>query len=471
MDEGAFEPHETVAVAPPQPPVVKAEPIKTEPVLIPGGQEPAAAAPVQEQPPAPRPAPASYERPKPVVGIVVPGSPEASENSPVGRCAKSIAEFGGKVQFIVPDGRSAKELLDGVHAVLLPAGETLQNPTVLQQGDFDSREIALAQEVLKTDTPMRGIGRGEHVLNAAAGGNSRPASHGGIDHLNPHAVIVQGGTHMRQALGQDILKVDSHHDTVIGDLGKEMIPVAIAADGAAEGIEYARNKKVIGVQFSPEALGETSDLRRQFFRTLVEDADRRRIALLPPPEQPKPTSWSSSNTYTTSPSSSSSRSEGPPQLNLYDKSVARRKGFDVLRQHCDLVCYGSPVQTVQAVDQGYQFTISRRGEKDMQITRSELEDVMLSLTKDGRDFLPPWKAEALGYVQALKKMGCSFSKPGVLWGSTPLPMDMQPVWNLQEGVNIEGRGQKLKVQSPDELRRAIDTFRQPANSYPYSGKR
>jgi gamma-glutamyl-gamma-aminobutyrate hydrolase PuuD len=398
---------------------------------------------------------------------------------------RSVEEFGGEARYIVNDGRSPKELLKGVHAVVLPAGRALHagssaeanNPTVLQEVEFDTFEIGLAREALKTDVPMRGIGRGEHVLNAAAGGSSRPVSEDDMNHHDRHVVIVQDRTNMRKVLGTEMLRVDSDHETVIDKLGSGFVPVAIAADGTAEGIEYAKNNKVLGVQFRPETAGESSDMRRTFFRSLVDDAER--FGAPPPPPPKAESSWSRSSWEDSRPSSSGRSESSAPVSKArtperVSESQAMRNGLELLDKNGYQI-YGDGgvrIQSTQQVDKGgmWNFRAVRSGYKDIEMSRVQFDDLLKSVTPEGRAYLAPWKADVVNQATRLRNLGCNFSKPGMIWGSTPLPLNIQVAFHLQEGLTVEGRNQKFTVRNQTDLTRAEQNILNPPRYYDYRSR-
>ncbi len=140
-------------------------------------------------------------------------------------------------------------------------------------------ELAILNGFLDADRPVLGICGGQQLLNVALGGTL-------IQHIpdsiadclaheqpNPrtepgHDVTVVRGTLLdRLAEGAPRLEVNSAHHQAAGDVGKNVVISAKAADGVIEAIEAPAKRFCLGVQWHPEySLSSADDA---IFRGLI----------------------------------------------------------------------------------------------------------------------------------------------------------------------------------------------------------
>jgi putative glutamine amidotransferase len=127
----------------------------------------------------------------------------------------------------------------------------------------DVLEIALCRFAEEADLPLLGICRGIQVLNVAFGGGVIQDLEGsGGEYLNHdlttyqdgpgHSVEILPETKLREILGADRLRVNSHHHQIVGDVAASLTVNARAPDGAIEGLEHPGRQFMIGVQWHPE---------------------------------------------------------------------------------------------------------------------------------------------------------------------------------------------------------------------------
>ncbi|MES1259272.1 MAG: gamma-glutamyl-gamma-aminobutyrate hydrolase family protein [Gemmatimonadota bacterium] len=155
--------------------------------------------------------------------------------------------------------------------------------------DRDATELSLARWALEEGKPVLGLCRGFQVLNVAAGGtlwpdlaHDRPEmqkhdyfpSQGFTRSHLAHSVDVLRGTRLCDALGaRDRVMVNSMHHQGIRELGKQLVPAAVAPDGLVEAFERPGDSFAIGVQWHPEmfASGEpgVGKLFEDFIRATV----------------------------------------------------------------------------------------------------------------------------------------------------------------------------------------------------------
>ena len=185
----------------------------------------------------------------------------------------SVIEAGGLPVALPHDSALAGIYLDQIDALIVTGGDFDVNPA--QYGEISRHEkvtlkpartdfeTTVTEGALKRDMPVLGICGGQQLLNVILGGTliqHIPDENGGaLEHeqSNPrdeagHAVRVERGTLLHEITGADILEVNSAHHQAAKDLGEGVAVNAIAEDGIIEGIESARYRFCLGVQWHPE---------------------------------------------------------------------------------------------------------------------------------------------------------------------------------------------------------------------------
>jgi putative glutamine amidotransferase len=140
---------------------------------------------------------------------------------------------------------------------------------------LDAFELALARGADARGLPILGICRGAQALNVARGGTlhqhlpghrqTEPAT------ATTHTVHVEPGSRLATLVGTDPLRVNSFHHQAVDALGRDLIPVAYAADGIVEGVEDPGPRFVVGVQWHAEGL-TGFERHRVLFEELVAAA-------------------------------------------------------------------------------------------------------------------------------------------------------------------------------------------------------
>lgn len=145
----------------------------------------------------------------------------------------------------------------------------------------DRFHLSLMKYVLSLKLPVLAVCRGMQILNIALGGTifqdismRWPAS---LNHMqlsasrsDPcHEIIVQKNSILSKIINEHEM-VNSFHHQCIRVLGKELKISATASDGIIEAIESEFLPFVIGVQWHPECMTETSDSMQELFLAFVE---------------------------------------------------------------------------------------------------------------------------------------------------------------------------------------------------------
>ncbi|MGD9695879.1 MAG: gamma-glutamyl-gamma-aminobutyrate hydrolase family protein [Thermoleophilia bacterium] len=128
----------------------------------------------------------------------------------------------------------------------------------------DAGEIALVRAARGRGMPVLGICRGIQIINVAAGGDlvqHLPETAAGEEHRraigrfagNEHDVVLDPGSRARDAAGEPVHRVFSHHHQALGRLGEGLRVTGRAPDGITEAVEDDGAAWLLGVQWHPEA--------------------------------------------------------------------------------------------------------------------------------------------------------------------------------------------------------------------------
>ncbi|MHA1536298.1 MAG: gamma-glutamyl-gamma-aminobutyrate hydrolase family protein [Alphaproteobacteria bacterium] len=184
-----------------------------------------------------------------------------------------VIEAGGLPVALPHDEALAGMYLDRIDALIVTGGDFDVDPA--QYGDSTRHEkvtlkeartgfeTAVTKSALERDMPVLGICGGQQLLNVILGGtliqHIPDENPGGLEHeqTNPrdqagHAVRVEPGTLLHEITGAETLDVNSAHHQAAKALGEGVAVNANAEDGIIEGIEAARYKFCLGVQWHPE---------------------------------------------------------------------------------------------------------------------------------------------------------------------------------------------------------------------------
>lgn len=211
----------------------------------------------------------------------------------------SAVEKNGGIPLILPVSGDLDQLhttLPLCDGLLLPGGEDV-DPSLYGEGPhrclgeirpahdrFLLSGLSLAAEL---GLPCLGICKGMQIMAVHSGGTLYQdiysqlqgelllhCQHGQRDYL-VHQVSVKSGSHLYRILGQERLSVNSMHHQSVHTLGPNMEVAALADDGIIEAIE-SPDGLMVGVQWHPEELTETSELMNRLFADLAERAAKRR---------------------------------------------------------------------------------------------------------------------------------------------------------------------------------------------------
>ena len=179
--------------------------------------------------------------------------------------------------------KSLGELLDGI---IITGGDFDIDPNIYKQKKEGSRkinkkrtnfEIKIYNKFLELNKPILGICGGAQLINVASGGTLfQDISKKHINHeqINPrnetsHKINIVKKTKLFDICKKNTIKVNSAHHQAIHKLGKDIQISATSNDGVVEGIEHKKHRWCMGLQWHPEFLITTADLK--IFKNFIDN--------------------------------------------------------------------------------------------------------------------------------------------------------------------------------------------------------
>ncbi|MFJ4210882.1 gamma-glutamyl-gamma-aminobutyrate hydrolase family protein [Paenarthrobacter sp. NPDC089675] len=206
----------------------------------------------------------------------------------------SLVEAAGLEVLIVSDPNFEPGAVD---AVVLPGGgdvdpgryggEKIEALYDLNP-EQDSLDFGCAERALERGLPLLGICRGAQVLNVVLGGSlyedlvpgdvahRKVAAKSDSEAWSWHEVDVEPDSMLAECSGSTSFVVSSGHHQGIRRLGEGLQAVATARDGLVEAVED-KNRRLLGVQWHPEAEGLEPSLQAAPFVWLAEAISLRRV--------------------------------------------------------------------------------------------------------------------------------------------------------------------------------------------------
>jgi putative glutamine amidotransferase len=152
--------------------------------------------------------------------------------------------------------------------------------------DRDWTETRLVRWAHEEGKPLLGICRGIQMINVALGGSlyqdlreqlPRSIRHDYFstsgefsrDYL-AHSVRIESDSRLSRLLGAGEVPINSMHHQGICRLAPGLRPTAFAPDGLIEGFEGKTGRFLLGVQWHPEELVDSSEPMRRLFTAFIE---------------------------------------------------------------------------------------------------------------------------------------------------------------------------------------------------------
>ena len=196
--------------------------------------------------------------------------------------ADAIVAAGGLPVALPHDAALAADYLDRIDALVVTGGAFDVDPSLYGAGERHATvtlkegrtaaELALTQGALARDLPVLGICGGEQLLAVALGGtlvqHIPDSIADALEHEQPnprhepgHPVAVVPGTLLHRIVGATEMRVNSAHHQAVRAAGPHAVVNATAPDTVIEGLEDARYRFCLGVQWHPEFFIDPGDRR------------------------------------------------------------------------------------------------------------------------------------------------------------------------------------------------------------------
>jgi len=187
--------------------------------------------------------------------------------------AEAIAAAGGLPVALPHDPALAPDYLERIDALVVTGGAFDVDPalygaadrhaTVTLKPGRTAAEQALTEGALARNLPVLGICGGEQLLAVVLGGSLiqhiPDAVPDALQHAQRtprheagHSVAVTAGTLLHRIVGATAMQVNSSHHQAVREPGRFAVVNAVAGDSVIEGIEDARFRFCLGVQWHPE---------------------------------------------------------------------------------------------------------------------------------------------------------------------------------------------------------------------------
>ena len=200
----------------------------------------------------------------------------------------AIVAAGGLPVALPHDAALADAYLDRIDALVVTGGAFDVHPSLYGDADMHATvtlkegrtaaEFALTQGALDRNMPVLGICGGQQLLAVVLGGtliqHIPDAIAGALEHeqTSPrhqagHPVAITRDTLLHRIVGASEMMVNSAHHQAVREPGRFAVVNAMAPDEVIEGVEDARYRFCLGVQWHPEFFIDRGD--RRIFDALI----------------------------------------------------------------------------------------------------------------------------------------------------------------------------------------------------------
>jgi putative glutamine amidotransferase len=218
----------------------------------------------------------------------------------VGQKYVRVLTAAGAIPWLIPlveDEPTLRSIYDRLDGVFLAGGHDV-HPSQYDEPRLDCcqetdaardwTELRLIRWAVEDGRPVLGVCRGIQMINVALGGSLYQdltlqypgsirhdyfptASEFSRDYL-AHPIRIEPHSRLADLLGAGKLPVNSMHHQGIRKLATGLRPTAHAPDGLIEGFEGGNGRFLLGVQWHPEELVQTSESQRRLFAAFIDAA-------------------------------------------------------------------------------------------------------------------------------------------------------------------------------------------------------
>lgn len=195
----------------------------------------------------------------------------------------------------LPDAADLPTQLNQVDGLIFSGGSDI-NPLLFGEepdakidfilNDRDDYEIRLIQLAHMAGKPIFGICRGIQLINVAFGGTlyqdigtqspgcTLKHTQNTRRNFASHTVDIAPGSRLNEAVGAEVLTVNSYHHQAVKDIAPGFRITARSRDNIIEGIEKDGPAYIVGVQWHPELLVDSYPVMLELFKQLVAQAQK-----------------------------------------------------------------------------------------------------------------------------------------------------------------------------------------------------
>ncbi len=198
----------------------------------------------------------------------------------------SVTKFNAIPIPLPHDMKLVKNYSDFLDGLIITGGDFDIDPKLYNQKNKGSKnnkkrrtnfEIKIFNKFLEINKPILGICGGAQLMSVASGGTLEqdlkkiPINHEQINPRNEtsHKINIYKKSKLFNICKKNTIKVNSAHHQAIKKVGKDFHISALSIDGIVEAIEHKKHRWCIGVQWHPEFLITSTDIK--IFKNFIKN--------------------------------------------------------------------------------------------------------------------------------------------------------------------------------------------------------